>query len=77
MIAQARSKRPAEHSADLTDLTDPADLAGFGAEPRSCPFSAEGASVEAPLTSEPPLPDTEPLTSEPPFAAADSDTTRP
>ncbi|MFG2886916.1 hypothetical protein ACGFYV_32280 [Streptomyces sp. NPDC048297] len=33
-------------------------------------FSAEGASVEAPLTSEPPLPDAEPLTSEPPLADA-------
>jgi hypothetical protein len=30
-------------------------------------FSAEGASVEVPLTSEPPLPDAEPLTSEPPL----------
>ncbi|MFF0464375.1 hypothetical protein [Streptomyces mexicanus] len=33
-----------------------------------CPFSAEAAWAEAPLTSEPPLPDTEPLTSEPPLA---------
>ncbi|MFF0157654.1 hypothetical protein ACFYRY_08980 [Streptomyces sp. NPDC005263] len=35
-----------------------------------CVFSAEGACVEAPLTSEPPLPDAEPLTSEPPLADA-------
>ncbi|MFB7495222.1 hypothetical protein ACFC09_11030 [Streptomyces sp. NPDC056161] len=32
-----------------------------------CVFSAEGAHVETPLTSEPPLPDAEPLTSEPPL----------
>ncbi|WP_280886235.1 hypothetical protein [Streptomyces sp. LBL] len=35
-----------------------------------CVFSAEGAGGEAPLTSEPPLPDAEPLTSEPPLADA-------
>ncbi|MFI8187449.1 hypothetical protein ACIF8T_01330 [Streptomyces sp. NPDC085946] len=33
-----------------------------------CVFSAEGSCAEAPLTSEPPLPDAEPLTSEPPLA---------
>ncbi|MGW1538884.1 hypothetical protein ACWCPM_01070 [Streptomyces sp. NPDC002309] len=42
-----------------------------------CAFSAEGACAEAPLTSEPPLPDAEPLTSEPPLAAPDADFTRP
>ncbi|WP_310430909.1 hypothetical protein [Streptomyces sp. 3330] len=52
----------------------PAELA----DPYLCAFSAEGACAEAPLTSEPPLPDAEPLTSEPPLAAvADSDSTRP
>jgi hypothetical protein len=35
-----------------------------------CVFSAESASAEPPLTSEPPLPDAEPLTSEPPLADA-------
>ncbi|MFI7503410.1 hypothetical protein ACIBVL_34065 [Streptomyces sp. NPDC049687] len=65
MIAPAHSKRPAELSAHLL------------AEPHLCAFSAEGACAEAPLTSEPPLPDAEPLTSEPPLAAADSDSTRP
>ncbi|MFE2066658.1 hypothetical protein ACFXDH_30495 [Streptomyces sp. NPDC059467] len=35
-----------------------------------CVFSAEGACAQAPLTSEPPLPDAEPLTSEPPLADA-------
>ncbi|MEV6803367.1 hypothetical protein ACH4NF_24775 [Streptomyces sp. NPDC017248] len=43
------------------------------AEPREAPlsvFSAESACAEAPLTSEPPLPDAEPLTSEPPLADA-------
>ncbi|MFI7415181.1 hypothetical protein ACIBU0_41765 [Streptomyces sp. NPDC049627] len=39
-------------------------------EMHDCVFSAEGACAEAPLTSEPPLPDTEPLTSEPPLADA-------
>ncbi|MFF4898649.1 hypothetical protein [Streptomyces sp. NPDC001068] len=33
-----------------------------------CAFSAETVCAEAPLTSEPPLPDAEPLTSEPPLA---------
>jgi hypothetical protein len=46
-------------------------------EPHLCVFSAEGTCAEAPLTSEPPLPDAEPLTSEPPLAALDSDVTRP
>ncbi|WP_046734412.1 hypothetical protein [Streptomyces humi] len=39
-------------------------------EPCPCVFSAEAVRVEAPLTSEPPLPDAEPLTSEPPLADA-------
>ena len=65
VIAPARSKRPAEPSAHPLD------------EPRLFAFSAEGTCAEAPLTSEPPLPDAEPLTSEPPLAAADSDSTRP
>ena len=47
----------AEPSADSEDLC-------------FCVFSAESASAEAPLTSEPPLPDAEPLTSEPPLADA-------
>lgn len=68
MIAPAPSKRPAEPSAALDSSF---------AEPGPCAFSAEGACAEAPLTSEPPLPDAEPLTSEPPLAAADSDSTRP
>ncbi|MGW7820326.1 hypothetical protein ACWGLF_19840 [Streptomyces puniciscabiei] len=48
-----------------------------GAEPSAptddaalCVFSAESACAQAPLTSEPPLPDAEPLTSEPPLAEA-------
>ncbi|MGW0709670.1 hypothetical protein ACWD4G_27575 [Streptomyces sp. NPDC002643] len=41
-----------------------------GPEPPHCVFSAEGACAEAPLTSEPPLPDAEPLTSEPPLTDA-------
>ncbi|MET8789830.1 hypothetical protein ABZW89_00790 [Streptomyces pseudogriseolus] len=39
-------------------------------DPHDCVFSAEGTGAEAPLTSEPPLPDAEPLTSEPPLADA-------
>ncbi|MFJ8104525.1 hypothetical protein [Streptomyces sp. NPDC096132] len=65
MIAPAHSKRPAEPSAAPFD------------EPDLRAFSAEGACTEAPLTSEPPLPDAEPLTSEPPLAAPDSHSTRP
>ncbi|KUO13852.1 hypothetical protein [Streptomyces sp. DSM 15324] len=65
MTAPAPSKRPAEASAAPLD------------EPRQGAFSAEGACAQAPLTSEPPLPDAEPLTSEPPLAAVDTDTTRP
>jgi hypothetical protein len=39
------------------------------AEPSTAPhLSAEGTHAEAPLTSEPPLPDAELLTSEPPLA---------
>ncbi|HET9381176.1 MAG TPA: hypothetical protein VFP69_10145 [Streptomyces sp.] len=53
----APSKPGAEPSADF-DTT------------RVCVFSAEGNCAEAPLTSEPPLPDAEPLTSEPPLADA-------
>ncbi|QOV38285.1 hypothetical protein IM697_07820 [Streptomyces ferrugineus] len=44
--------------------------APFDYEMQYCVFSAEGACAEAPLTSEPPLPDAEPLTSEPPLADA-------
>ncbi|MGW1161736.1 hypothetical protein ACWD5Q_26910 [Streptomyces sp. NPDC002513] len=42
-----------------------------------CALSAEVASAEAPLTSEPPLPDAEPLTSEPPLADATPLTSEP
>ncbi|AWW39548.1 hypothetical protein [Streptomyces sp. AS58] len=58
------SKRPAAPSAHSDEL-------------HLCVFSAEGACAQAPLTSEPPLPDAEPLTSEPPLAAPDADSTRP
>ena len=53
----APSKPAAEPSADFE-------------EPHFCVFSAEGSCAEAPLTSEPPMPDAEPLTSEPPLADA-------
>ncbi|GAA2217592.1 hypothetical protein GCM10010360_36340 [Streptomyces nogalater] len=46
-----------------------AQSAGPGQAPL-CVFSAESGYAQAPLTSEPPLPDAEPLTSEPPLAEA-------
>ncbi|MEU1083736.1 hypothetical protein ABZ368_26495 [Streptomyces sp. NPDC005908] len=49
------SKPSAEQSAD---------------DPHDCFLGAEGSCAEAPLTSEPPLPDAEPLTSEPPLSDA-------
>ncbi|WP_151481491.1 hypothetical protein [Streptomyces albicerus] len=56
LLLSALSKRPADVAADP--------------DPHLCVFSAEGACSEAPLTSEPPLPDAAPLTSEPPLADA-------
>jgi len=53
-LLPALSKPEAEPSADLGTTL--------------CVLSSEGARTEAPLTSEPPLPDAEPLTSEPPLA---------
>ncbi|MEU2924558.1 hypothetical protein ABZ636_05760 [Streptomyces sp. NPDC007251] len=53
----AQAKPVAEPSADLHDAP-------------ACAFSAESACAQAPLTSEPPLPDAGPLTSEPPLADA-------
>lgn len=67
--------RPAEPSSAGGD-----QAGAYPAEPdleHVCVFSAEGACTEAPLTSEPPLPDAEPLTSEPPLAVPDADSTRP
>ncbi|MFJ1971383.1 hypothetical protein ACIO93_22195 [Streptomyces sp. NPDC087903] len=51
----------------------------MSAEPEAhlCAFSAEGSCAEAPLTSEPPLPDAEPLTSEPPLFEAAQLTSEP
>ncbi|MBV2356516.1 hypothetical protein KUM39_19395 [Streptomyces sp. J2-1] len=45
-----------------------ADLFAESPAEQICVFTAEAACAEAPLTSEPPLPDAEPLTSEPPLA---------
>jgi hypothetical protein len=39
-------------------------------DPYARALNSEGTCAEAPLTSEPPLPDAEPLTSEPPLADA-------
>ncbi|MFG2633019.1 hypothetical protein [Streptomyces sp. NPDC048362] len=61
MATPARLAVPAQWKpvADESAETDDARL---------CVFSAESACTQAPLTSEPPLPDAEPLTSEPPLA---------
>ncbi|GGV80246.1 MULTISPECIES: hypothetical protein [Streptomyces] len=48
----------------LSALSGPEAFAGY----ESPLGGAESACAEAPLTSEPPLPDTAPLTSEPPLA---------
>jgi hypothetical protein len=67
LLLSALSKREAEPSVVSPRRAEPS------AEPQSAPLcllSAEGACAEAPLTSEPPLPDAEPLTSEPPLADA-------
>jgi len=56
--------------ADPSALSAPEAESSAASDLHLCMFSAEGACVEAPLTSEPPLPDAEPLTSEPPFADA-------
>jgi hypothetical protein len=63
VAAPARLPIPAQWKpgADPSAPTDDAAL---------CVFSAESACAQAPLTSEPPLPDAEPLTSEPPLAEA-------
>lgn len=52
---------PYKPGADVSAETDEAPLYAF---------NAESACTQAPLTSEPPLPDAEPLTSEPPLAEA-------
>jgi hypothetical protein len=67
LTSPARSRRPAaEPSAELRE------------EPPH-PLGAEATGADVPLTSEPPLPDTEPLTSEPPLTGESgvSTTTRP
>ncbi|CAL9570355.1 hypothetical protein SUDANB105_04811 [Streptomyces sp. enrichment culture] len=69
LLITALSKPTAEISAHLPEQPGP--------EPHLCSFSAEGACAQAPLTSEPPLPDAEPLTSEPPLATPDADSMRP
>ncbi|MFI9416988.1 hypothetical protein [Streptomyces werraensis] len=56
------SKPVAEHSAPEAEHS--------ACGPHDCFLGAEGTGAEAPLTSEPPLPDAEPLTSEPPLADA-------
>ncbi|MEU8030424.1 hypothetical protein [Streptomyces sp. NPDC049099] len=63
MAAPARLSIPAQ-------CKPVAEPSATTAEAPLCVFSAEGASAQAPLTSEPPLPDAEPLTSEPPLAEA-------
>ncbi|GEC07281.1 hypothetical protein SSP24_49360 [Streptomyces spinoverrucosus] len=83
----ARSKRtsapgdtPRSKRTPFPRQAEPSSPEGASVDPdlaHVCVFSAEGACTEAPLTSEPPLPDAEPLTSEPPLAVPDADCTRP
>ncbi|MEU6509091.1 hypothetical protein [Streptomyces sp. NPDC046942] len=61
MPAPARLTLPAQWK----PLAEPAAPTG---EAPACVFSSESTCAQAPLTSEPPLPDAEPLTSEPPLA---------
>ncbi|MFJ3302395.1 hypothetical protein ACIPSA_04605 [Streptomyces sp. NPDC086549] len=63
MAAPAHLPLPARSKPAAEPSVEPGD-------PHLSVFSAESASAEAPLTSEPPLPDAEPLTSEPPLADA-------
>ena len=64
LLLPAPSKPVAEPSTPWSESS-----AGSGT-PHYCVFGAAGSCAEAPLTSEPPLPDAEPLTSESPFADA-------
>ncbi|MFG3099415.1 hypothetical protein ACGFZL_02595 [Streptomyces sp. NPDC048182] len=64
LLLPAQSKRPADPSGPR------AAVSAVPETPHYIVFKAGGATAEAPLTSEPPLPDTEPLTSESPFADA-------
>ncbi|PAZ12392.1 hypothetical protein CLM62_29810 [Streptomyces sp. SA15] len=72
LLLSAHSKPEAEPSAYFQAGPSAYPEAGPSAasDLHVCVFSAEGACAEAPLTSEPPLPDAEPLTSEPPLADA-------
>ncbi|MFF4207794.1 hypothetical protein ACFYZE_00180 [Streptomyces sp. NPDC001796] len=60
MAAPAHHPLPTLSKRDAEPSADPRVRIGV--------LSAEGARTQAPLTSEPPLPDAEPLTSEPPLA---------
>lgn len=66
-VATDTAATAATYSAE-TDTALSKPMAEPSAESHLCVFSAEGTCAEAPLTSEPPLPDAEPLTSEPPLA---------
>ncbi|WFB09558.1 hypothetical protein LRS74_22795 [Streptomyces sp. LX-29] len=56
-------------SGDLVPDREPDPFAGVSGPDSMTGASASGGGVEAPLTSEPPLPALAPLTSEPPLAA--------
>ncbi|MFR9796216.1 hypothetical protein ACL02U_09980 [Streptomyces sp. MS06] len=78
LLLSALSKPGAEPTALPRQATEPTAVPRQAVEPTAEPdapqrylFSSESPSAEMPLTSEPPLPDSEPLTSEPPL----SDTT--
>ncbi len=78
LLLSALSKRPADvpaapypDSGSVSHSDSHSDSGSdSGLHPQYCVFSAESSCAEAPLTSEPPLPDAAPLTSEPPLADA-------
>lgn len=69
MAAALKPADRAEPAAEPSVRPDPA--------PRIRVCAAEGSAAQAPLTSEPPLPDAEPLTSEPPLTDATPLTSEP
>jgi sensor domain CHASE-containing protein len=82
LLLSALSKRPAEPTAEpvrvfSTENAGPVRRSSAANTEPIRVFSAESTCSQAPLTSEPPLPDAEPLTSEPPLAAPDPHSTRP
>ncbi|MFJ8144592.1 hypothetical protein ACIQ8D_17615 [Streptomyces sp. NPDC096094] len=70
MVALAPLLLPAPSKPVAEPSTPWAEPSAASDTPHYCVFGATGSCADAPLTSEPPLPDAEPLTSESPFADA-------